>query len=88
MSDCTQKAANLKGCNCTYDCSTKGNCCACVSYHRGMHQFPACFFSARQNWRQIRSVLSSSPRSVAGTGENHRSWPVICALVLLPRWRS
>jgi hypothetical protein len=47
MPECPQKPANLKDCNCTYDCSKKGKCCECISYHRGMGQFPACFFSAK-----------------------------------------
>jgi hypothetical protein len=33
-------------CNCTYDCGKHAKCCECVAYHRGMGQFPACFFSA------------------------------------------
>lgn len=32
-------------CACTYPCDKKGNCCACVAYHRPKGQFPACFFS-------------------------------------------
>ena len=58
MSECAQKSKNLKDCNCTYDCSTKGNCCACISYHRGMHQFPACFFSARAEKTYDRSFAA------------------------------
>lgn len=33
-------------CACTYQCERRGNCCACVAYHRPKGQFPACFFSA------------------------------------------
>ncbi|MCX5795885.1 MAG: hypothetical protein NTY77_10355 [Elusimicrobia bacterium] len=58
MSDCAQTPKNLKGCNCTYDCSTKGQCCECVSYHRGMGQFPACFFSARAEKAYDRSFAA------------------------------
>ncbi len=32
-------------CACTYPCERRGNCCACVAYHRREDQFPACFFS-------------------------------------------
>jgi len=47
MEDCIQKnrKANLKNCTCTYPCDKKGNCCACVAYHRNMNQLPGCFFS-------------------------------------------
>ena len=47
MLECTQKSANSKSCNCTYDCSKKGRCCECLAFHRGMNEFPACLFSAR-----------------------------------------
>jgi hypothetical protein len=33
-------------CNCTYACAKHAKCCECVEFHRGMGQFPACFFSA------------------------------------------
>ena len=32
-------------CACTYPCDRRGNCCACVAYHRPKGQFPACFFT-------------------------------------------
>jgi len=32
-------------CACTYPCDRRGNCCACVAYHRPKGEFPACFFS-------------------------------------------
>jgi hypothetical protein len=58
MPECTQKSANLKDCNCTYDCSKKGHCCECLAYHRGMSQFPACFFSARSEKAYDRSFAA------------------------------
>jgi len=45
MSDCPNADQNMRGCNCTYSCDKKGKCCECVAYHRGMGQFPGCFFS-------------------------------------------
>jgi hypothetical protein len=32
-------------CACTYVCERRGNCCACVAYHRPLGQFTACCFS-------------------------------------------
>ncbi|MFA6030042.1 MAG: hypothetical protein WC969_09325 [Elusimicrobiota bacterium] len=55
MIACPNTNANRNGCNCTYDCSKKGNCCACLSYHRDMGQFPACFFSAEAERTYDRS---------------------------------
>ena len=43
--ECPQKEKNLKNCNCTYgSCDKKGNCCACISFHRSMDELPACYF--------------------------------------------
>ncbi len=42
--ECTNKAINLKDCNCSYPCSKKGMCCECIRYHRAMRQLPACYF--------------------------------------------
>lgn len=58
MSDCDRKTANLKDCNCTYDCSKKGSCCECVAYHRSMSQFPACFFSDKAERSYDRSFAA------------------------------
>ena len=58
MDACDRRAANLKLCNCTYDCSKKGHCCECLAYHRGMNQFPACFFSARAEKTYDRSFAA------------------------------
>lgn len=46
MSTCDNRKTNLTACNCTYDpCPRKGNCCACVTYHRAHGELPACYFS-------------------------------------------
>ncbi|MHC4598917.1 MAG: DUF6485 family protein [Planctomycetota bacterium] len=43
--DCTDQAANLKKCNCSYPgCPRKGLCCECLQYHLSMDQLPACAF--------------------------------------------
>jgi len=42
-------------CACTYPCERKGNCCACVAYHRERSQFPACLFSAEAERSHDRS---------------------------------
>ena len=45
MKECNL-SKNLAGCTCTYEpCSRKGNCCACVEYHRESNELPGCFFS-------------------------------------------
>jgi hypothetical protein len=56
MSECPSREKNLKKCNCTYDCSKKGNCCECVRYHRSMGEFPACFFSKQAEATYDRSL--------------------------------
>ena len=39
------KEGNLKICNCTGgDCSRKGICCECLSYHLKSKQLPGCCF--------------------------------------------
>ncbi len=43
--NCDNLKANLEFCNCTYEgCPRKGNCCACIRYHLGMKELPACVF--------------------------------------------
>jgi hypothetical protein len=51
----------------------------------GGSQVLACFFATRQSTPQIRSARNSFPLPVSGTGEDHRSSPVIRALALPPR---
>jgi len=56
---CSNFEKNMSNCNCTYDpCPRKGTCCECVSYHRGMNQLPACFFSKTAEATYDRSVSS------------------------------
>ena len=43
MDEC--RKTNLKNCSCTYPCDRKGNCCACVAYHKRRNELPGCFFS-------------------------------------------
>lgn len=42
---CPNKAKNMEGCTCTYDCDKLGLCCECVTYHRNKGQIPGCFFT-------------------------------------------
>ena len=39
------KEANAKACPCTYSCDRHGFCCACLRYHLGRGELPACCFS-------------------------------------------
>jgi len=33
-------------CTCTYTgCEKRGNCCACVTFHRSRREVPGCFFT-------------------------------------------
>ena len=59
MSECPNQAANLKKCNCTYDCSKKGICCECIASHLPRGEFPACFFSdeAEKTWDRSLEML-------------------------------
>lgn len=48
---------NLKNCTCTYTaCDKRGNCCKCVSYHRGRNEIPGCFFSKTGEKTYDRSI--------------------------------
>ena len=56
--DC-QNEKNRQRCNCTYEpCFCKGNCCACVAYHKDMGEFPACFFTNRAERTYDRSFAA------------------------------
>ncbi|NCO55662.1 MAG: hypothetical protein GW876_09730 [Bacteroidetes bacterium] len=53
---------NIKNCNCTYLCVRKGKCCDCISYHRGLGELPACYFSSayeRSYDRTVENYLKS-----------------------------
>lgn len=47
---------NKKQCNCSYSCSKKGLCCACISYHRKRNELPACYFSDEAEKTYDRSI--------------------------------
>jgi hypothetical protein len=45
MADCSNHAANLKDCACTYPgCPRKGTCCECLRYHLANDELPGCCF--------------------------------------------
>jgi len=40
-----RREKNRSSCNCSYEpCSRRGICCACLAYHRGLGELPACYF--------------------------------------------
>jgi len=47
---------NKGTCSCTYSCSRKGKCCACVVYHRVRGEVPACFFTEKGEKTYDRSI--------------------------------
>jgi len=48
---------NRERCPCTYEpCPRKGQCCACVTYHRRSDELPGCFFSPAAERTYDRSV--------------------------------
>ena len=49
---------NIDNCTCTYNCVKRGNCCACVMYHRKMGQVPGCFFTKAGEATYDRSVAA------------------------------
>ncbi|MEJ2279157.1 MAG: DUF6485 family protein [Candidatus Lokiarchaeota archaeon] len=44
MTECNQDRLK-ESCPCTYDCSRRGKCCECVSYHISMNELPGCAFA-------------------------------------------
>ena len=55
--ECSNVAANLRACNCTYEpCSRKGVCCECLAYHRRNGELPACYFSVNVERTFDRSI--------------------------------
>jgi hypothetical protein len=45
MGQCDQLKSNLAACTCTYvSCEKRGQCCACVAYHRANGELPGCLF--------------------------------------------
>ena len=55
--ECESLKSNMQVCNCTYEpCSRKGNCCACLHYHRRMGELPACYFTEEEERTYNRSI--------------------------------
>lgn len=55
--NCEKLASNKAACNCSYEpCARKGNCCACLAYHRAADELPACYFDAAGEKSYDRSV--------------------------------
>lgn len=45
MLTCPKSTENRARCPCTWPtCARKGNCCACLAYHLGQDELPACCF--------------------------------------------
>ena len=44
MAECNQEERK-NTCSCTYNCSRRGKCCECVSYHLSMNQLPGYIFA-------------------------------------------
>jgi len=62
MATCPNTKENLARCPCTWpDCARKGNCCACLSYHLGHRELPACCFPP-----EIERTYDRSFRRFAG----------------------
>lgn len=51
-----KKEYNVNKCNCSYNCSRKGVCCDCLSYHRSYGELPACYFPNEFEKRYDRSI--------------------------------
>ena len=49
---------NIDNCTCTYSCDKRGNCCACVMYHRAKGQVPGCFFTKAGEATYDRSIAA------------------------------
>jgi hypothetical protein len=58
MANCANQKNNIDNCTCTYSCDKRGNCCACVMYHRKMGQVPGCFFTKAGEATYDRSVAA------------------------------
>lgn len=57
MANCVNLEDNKAKCTCTYDpCPRKGNCCACIAYHKNRNELPGCLFSPETERTYNRSV--------------------------------
>lgn len=58
-----RRTANLIECSCTYEpCPRKGDCCACIKYHRASNEIPGCLFppaAERTYDRSMRAFLAA-----------------------------
>jgi len=63
--NCSNSNANKKKCTCTYEpCPRKGNCCACIDYHRQNDEVPGCLFTPeaeRTYDRSVENFIRSQP---------------------------
>lgn len=50
------KEKNKEKCTCTYNCPTRGICCACVKHHRENGEIPGCFFPKEAEKTYDRSI--------------------------------
>lgn len=44
MVECNQED-RMDMCNCSYNCSRRGKCCECISYHLQFNELPGCVFA-------------------------------------------
>ncbi|EKE03812.1 MAG: hypothetical protein ACD_20C00148G0012 [uncultured bacterium] len=49
---------NAENCTCTYSCSKRGHCCACITYHRNNGEIPGCFFTKEAERTYDRSIAN------------------------------
>lgn len=54
--ECPKRKENLAGCTCTYPCSHRGQCCACIAYHRSRREIPGCLFPPEAERTYDRSI--------------------------------
>ena len=55
MTDCKQEERKNK-CTCTYNCSRRGKCCECITYHWNMGELPGCLFPPEVERTYDRSI--------------------------------
>ena len=48
---------NIRNCGCTYhDCTRKGLCCECISFHKANGELPGCLFPKELEKSYDRSI--------------------------------
>jgi hypothetical protein len=55
---CTNQTEYANHCSCSQSCSRRGKCCACIKYHKGNGELPACYFTAEYEKTCDRSVTN------------------------------